>query len=387
MLKKLFPVVILIALLATAWVVKNNPPEVKRFKKKDQAEMLVQTKSLKTQDYLVKIRRIAQVQSAVDSQLVAEVGGRIVEVSEKFNVGGQFKQGEVLLRLDDRDYQNDLAISRASLTEAEQTLIEEEAQGEQAAKAWELSGRTGTPDARVLRIPQLKAAKAKVISAKANVNKSLLKLQHTSIQAPFDGFIVEQSVNIGQVVSAGATLAQLKTTQFPELRIALNQRELAFISLPSESAPGADIEILGPLTNKPLKAVSKIIRTETQLNTATQQLMVLARIDSADEDLTLTAGQYVESIIIGNVLTGVLVIPNSSLYQGSYVYVVEDGVLQRKSVDLVWQDEDNSVIRTGLKSGDALVITPMGQVISGTPVRIQSMDADAVNTTNAETRS
>ncbi len=387
MFKKLFPVVILIALLATAWGVKNNPPEVKRFKKKDQAEMLVQTQSLKPQNYLVKIRRIAQVQSAVDSQLVAEVGGKIVEVSEKFNVGGQFKQGEVLLRLDDRDYQNDLAISRASLTEAEQALVEEEAQGEQAATAWKLSGRTGTPDARVLRIPQLKAAKAKVISAKANVNKSLLKLQHTRIQSPFDGFIVEQSVNIGQVVSTGATLAQLKTTQFPELRIALNQRELAFISLPSVSEPGAEIEILDPLTNKPLEAVSKIIRTETQLNTATQQLMALARIDSTEDGLTLTAGQYVESIIIGNVLTDVLVIPNSSLYQGSYVYVVEDGALQRQSVDLVWQDEDNSVIRAGLKSGDALVITPMGQVISGTPVRVQSMDADTVNTTNAETRS
>ncbi|KZY74042.1 hypothetical protein A3740_17700 [Oleiphilus sp. HI0068] len=66
--------------------------------------------------------------------------------------------------------------------------------------------------------------------------------------------------------------------------------------------------------------------------------------------------------------------PNSAIYQGTYVYVVEkiekQDVLARREVNVRWRNEELSLIESGLNIGDLLVRTPLGQVTSGTRVAI-----------------
>jgi len=64
------------------------------------------------------------------------------------------------------------------------------------------------------------------------------------------------------------------------------------------------------------------------------------------------------------------VIPSSAIYQGSYVYIVADGLLMRKDIQLGWQNGTESIVTQGLVAGDNLVLTSLGQVSSGTPVAI-----------------
>jgi hypothetical protein len=70
----------------------------------------------------------------------------------------------------------------------------------------------------------------------------------------------------------------------------------------------------------------------------------------------------------GHTLQDVLVIPNSAIYQGSYVYVVENDVLQRRNIEITWQNDQDAIIKTGLGDGDILVTTALGQVTSGVRV-------------------
>ena len=62
-------------------------------------------------------------------------------------------------------------------------------------------------------------------------------------------------------------------------------------------------------------------------------------------------------------------IPNSAIYQGTYVYVVEDGLLVRREVVLAWRNASDAIVERGLAPGDRLVVTALGQVSSGTRVR------------------
>jgi hypothetical protein len=64
------------------------------------------------------------------------------------------------------------------------------------------------------------------------------------------------------------------------------------------------------------------------------------------------------------------VINNSTIYQGSYVYIVVDGLLKRRDINIRWQNSQNSIIDNGLNAGELLVTTPLGQVSSGTRVSI-----------------
>jgi hypothetical protein len=104
-------------------------------------------------------------------------------------------------------------------------------------------------------------------------------------------------------------------------------------------------------------------------------LHVIARIDDPFGPANvgknpLKIGQYVTAEIGGNRLEDVLVIPNNSIYQGSYVYVVENEVLRRRDIVIAWQNDDDAVIERGLQHEDQLVITPLGQVTSGIKVSI-----------------
>ena len=51
-------------------------------------------------------------------------------------------------------------------------------------------------------------------------------------------------------------------------------------------------------------------------------------------------------------------------------------MLQRRAVEIAWQNGEESLISQGLAAGDELVTTPLGQVISGTRVRIAGQHAD-----------
>jgi multidrug efflux pump subunit AcrA (membrane-fusion protein) len=105
-------------------------------------------------------------------------------------------------------------------------------------------------------------------------------------------------------------------------------------------------------------------------------LHVIAQIDDpfgkkSEGRSPLKIGQYVTAEIPGHLLSNVLVIPNNTIYQGSYVYIVEEGLLRRRDVVIDWQNDDDALIAEGLAHGDHLVTTPLGQVTSGIRVSIE----------------
>ena len=79
-------------------------------------------------------------------------------------------------------------------------------------------------------------------------------------------------------------------------------------------------------------------------------------------------GQFVTARISGKTLENVFIAPNRAVYQGSYIFVVEDNVIRRREIELLWQDNENSIIGTGVVSGDVIVTTPLNDTISGTRV-------------------
>ena len=97
----------------------------------------------------------------------------------------------------------------------------------------------------------------------------------------------------------------------------------------------------------------------------------------------LSVGQYLEASIEGKVIPQVLVVPNASIYQGTYVYVVEQDALVRRDITVRWRNQQDAVIASGLKEGDLLVTTALGQVSTGTPVNIQ-MEQDTSHSGDAQ---
>ena len=373
---------VLLVLGAVAWLILRNPPQTEFRGQNFGPLMTVETRRIEPVDFDVTVPSYGIVRPRIQSLLVAQVSGQIVDKSPSFDEGGYFAEGEVMLTIDPRDYEANVMIAAASLADARQQLAEEQARAEQAQVDWNRLGNEGEASDLVLRKPQLAAAEARVASAKANLIKARLDLERTEIRAPFEGRVLRQMVDLGQVVNTNSQLAEFYSVDVAEVRLPIANKDLGFIDLPEpgREEDGAAIKatLYSELVGSDLWE-ARVVRTEAAIDDTARQLHVLVRVDdpftlTEGRRVPLKIGQYVTASIEGRRLQDVIVIPSSAIYQGSYVYVVEEGTLQRRELDIVWSDVDQAIVADGLSRGDELVTTLLGQVTSGTPVAIDGQN-------------
>lgn len=379
--RKLIPIGILGGLLILATIIRMNPPEAPQRAAFAGPMMSVETLPVIARDYQIMLQSYGTVQPRTRSMLIAQVGGQIVSVNENVRDGGFFEQGDVLGQIDPRDYEADVQIAEATLADARQALAEAVARSEQAQEDWRRLGNEGEPTELVLRIPQLEAARARVKSAESNLSKAKLDLERTNIVAPFAGRVLRKLVDIGQVVGMNTQLAEIYATDIVEVRLPLRNRDLGYVNLPEayrftdiDPADTVDVVIRSDLIGDETWQAN-LVRTEGAIDESARQLHVIAQINDPYGRNNvgrspIKIGQYVTAEIEGKYLSDVMVIPNHTIYQGTYVYTVEDGILRRKDIDIAWQNDEEAVVASGLKPGDELVTTPLGQVTSGIQVSV-----------------
>lgn len=376
MRKVVLALVVFGVLAAVAWLILQNPPQGQRGGPPTTRAMSVEVFELLPSAYQVQLDSFGTVQPSTRTALVAQVGGQILQVSDDFADGGFFSKGDVLLEIDPRDFEVNVSINESSVADAKQSIEEERARADQAARDWKRLGNEGEPSALVLRAPQVAAAKARLASAEAGLVKAKLDLERARVRAPYDGRVLQQRVDIGQVVNSGTQLADIYATDFVEVRLPLRNADLKFFDLPEGATSDQrlpDVEIISELGERQ-SWLGKIVRTEGAIDTAARQLHVVARIDSpfsaANGRRPLKIGEYVTARLSGRQLANARVVPVETLYQNSFLYIVEEGVLARRNVELEWQNATEALVGSGVEFGDQIVTTPLGQVTSGVPVRI-----------------
>lgn len=384
--KKLLQIALPVALVVfTALIVAlimKNPPQAQHGKPAAAAKIPVHTQVIERAPFNVTIDSYGTVRPRTETVLSAQVSGQIIDVNDNFREGGFFKKGDILIKLDARDYRAKVKVAEADLILAKQTLSEEAAHAAQARDDWARLGKKGKPNDLVLRIPQLEAAKASVLSAQAQLDIARLDLERTEIKAPFDGRILTKYVDMGQVVASNAQLADIYATDYVEVRLPIKNKDLPLIDLPTENAQNDN-------TNGPTPVLlysdligsqqwqGNLVRTEGAIDSDTQQLYAIAQIESpfSQQGPLIKIGQYVTASIIGVTLPDAIKIPTSTIYQGSFVYIEKDGLINRRDIKILWQNQEDALITAGLEPGENLVLTPLGNVTSGTAVKvIQSSD-------------
>ena len=392
-LKKLLPIIVLLSLLFAAYIVTSNPPSAKRGRPSVLPQISVEVKKLVRNDLAITIDSYGTIKPRTQSVLLPQVSGQIIRINPKFRAGGFFEQGDVLLELDQRDLLAEVKIAQASLFSAEQSFSEEQARVEQAEQDWQRLGNDKKAPDLVLRKPQLMAAQASVYSAQASLSKAELAVERSNIVAPYTGRILSKSVDVGQVVSIGTELAEIYAVDYVEIRLPLKNKDLPYMMLPEsnrfENATAQEQPVVTIYSDLATRQSwqGKVVRTEGAFDEESQQLFVVAQIDdpygeNEGNGLPLKIGQYVSAKIKGKTIEKALTIPNKAIYQGSYVYIVDDNVLKRKNITIAWQSDDVAVIKAGLEANELLVLTPLGQVTSGTIVSINSIDGKPVKASN-----
>ena len=384
----LTPITILAVLGGLAYLILYNPPQAERDQAPAGPQLTVDVLELERRPYRVTLQSYGTVQPRTRSMLVAQVFGEITSINDSLRTGGFFEKGDVLLNIDQRDYRANVKIAEGSLLDARQTLIQEQARVAQALEDWQRLGNQGDAPALVLRQPQLAAAEARVASAQSTLDKARLELERTRVMAPYAGRVMNKLVDQGQVVNKNSALAEIYAVDYVEVRLPLRNRDLAFIDLPENyrfdmaGAPPAPRVTVRSELGGGSSWHGRVVRTEGAIDERARQLHVVAQIDDpfgiqARDRAPLKIGQYVTAEVEGTLLQDALLIPTGAIYQGGYVYTVEDGTLQRRDIEIAWQSQTEALIGSGLEPGELLVLTPLGQVTSGIRVTVSKQPVRA----------
>jgi RND family efflux transporter MFP subunit len=384
-IRVLLPVLVLVGAGHLAWVAVANRVEPER-RAAPLAIAEVEFITLARSDFKVLVHSRGTVRPRTQSTLVPQVSGRIVEVSPDLRAGGFFEAGNVLLRIDARDYEAEVTVAEATLSQAHATFAEEQARADQAQRDWRRLGESGTPDDLVLRKPQLAGARAARASAQARLQRARLDLERTTIRAPYAGRVLEHDVDVGQVVAPGTTLATIYAVDYVEVRLPLANRQLEFVQVPEifrredvpDAASGPALRLSARVGNTTHTWHGRVVRAEGAIDTSSRQLFVVGQVDDPygkgpEGRPPLKVGQFVEAEIEGRELREVFVIPRAALRAGSRVLLIDaQDHIRARPVQVVHSDDEHAVIAHGLAAGERLVINALGDGMEGVKVRARA---------------
>jgi len=326
------------------------------------------------------------VTAARNVNLSAEVPGIIVQISPSFVVGGVFKQGDMLLQIDPSDYENAVAVAEAEVT---QRTLEVELAKEESAVArdeWErLQRREGSVEdasrtelgSLVLREPQLKLAQAVLKGAAARLSDAASRLRRTVITAPFNGRMQTKSAEVGQYVAPGVVVASFYGTDHAEIDVALTTEQASLIDdLFSAGASGQRASALVTARYGEEQYVwhAYVQRTNGSLDATTRTFQIVVRVDSPYSRSAirppLLVGTYVDVEIEGRAVDKYFVIPRSALRDNNQVWLVIDGHLEMRPVEVLQKVQDRIVVDKGLSEGDQVIVSVLSVVADGMSVRV-----------------
>ncbi|MEE2692711.1 MAG: efflux RND transporter periplasmic adaptor subunit [Pseudomonadota bacterium] len=350
------------------------------------------------QPVTLDVRAQGEVRPRTDITLTAQVAGKIVRTSTEFLDGGAFNEGDLLIKIEDADYQVALAGAKARVAQAEEALRREEAESALARRDYEDLGRREDPTDLALRLPQLAQARANFEAARAEQRAAQLNLDRTEIRAPFKGRVRTRLVGEGQYVAPGAQLARIFSTDVAEIRLPLTDGDLAKLGLPisfveTEDNPGPPAHLSAVVAGDLHEWSGRVARTDGAIDPATRQISAIVTVDDpygagADDGMPLAIGLYVDAVVEGKPFEHAIVLPRTALYGRDIVYVIlPDNTLDERKVVVVSADRDTITLASGVNPGERVATSPLrgatagGKVTPTDPNDIAPKDDDAAAST------
>ncbi|MEA2014867.1 MAG: efflux RND transporter periplasmic adaptor subunit [Thermodesulfobacteriota bacterium] len=353
--------------------------ELQKIKPSTPAPM-VRVMKIKTGPESMIIRGGGTVSPLHEIGLIPQVGGKIGRISPYLVNGGMFRKNDPLLSINPVDYELAVTLARAKVRDSESNLkiIQEEALV--AREEWRVHYSTNNSHAGqeipplVAKEPQLTAAQAKLDADRADLKKALLNLERTVLKAPFNGCVSQKSVDIGQYVTPGQSLASIFSTETARIALPLEDKDLFWFDVPGftpGNEPGSPATVHAVIAGHNLTFQGRVTRVEGKLDEKTRMITVIVQIDKPYATKPpLAMGLFVTVDIVGRTLPNAAIIPRAALRRGDTVWTVNDeGVLRFKTVTVARNQGEEIIIESGLKDGETVIFSPLKAATDGMTVR------------------
>jgi multidrug resistance efflux pump len=334
------------------------------------------------------------------TSVAAEVTGIVRWISSRLEAGATVKEGEELVKLDERDLKQAVTSAEARLQRTAAELLRLESDRDVASRKLELARRELAASRRELeRIENLAGQKAatqsdfdrqtmqttlreaatlelegRVISLRAQIerneadrkelaatlDKTRLDLSRAVIAAPYAGRIDARHVQPGARIAPGNTLFDLVDLERIEIPVALPASRYGHVA---KGAPAVVRANSGgvPLWEGRVARVSPTVRSEDRT------FFVYLVLENTADRSGVAPGAFVVAEVAGRTFKDVFVLPRTA-FVGERVFVIENGVAHARRPEVVADFPHLLLATGGIEEGARVVLTNLEEVAEGTKV-------------------
>jgi RND family efflux transporter MFP subunit len=290
----------------------------------------------------------------------AETGG-LTAVEVNVDEGSRVREGELLVKLNDRVLQAQVRQQKAAVASAEAVLAQQQAQLDRSQS---LAKQGFLAKANLeTAIANQKTAEAQVETARAALAETQTKLDQTNVRAPVSGLVSMRTVVKGQIVTAGAELLRIVRDDQLELNAQIPEADLPLLHA-GQAAKVTD--------EAGHSAVGHVRLVTPQVDTQTR--LALARI-------TLPTGAGFSSGEFARVEIEVGAQPMLSVSQNAIVFrdgkpnvlvIDPSNHLHQRAVQTGDHAQGYVAILAGLKAGERVAVEGAGFLGEGDLVRVKA---------------
>ncbi len=326
--------------------------EKKHAVKEESQAVKVITMSVEPREFKDRINLPAVVESFENLWVKSEVSGQVVKIL--VNEGQHVEKGQMLLKLDDRDYQ-----LRVESIEANYDLA-----------LLEYNRISTLAEKKIVAVTDLDKTNAQLKSLKSQLKEARLALERTSIKAPISGRLNEIEAKVGDWLGVDKPVTEILQIGDVKVTVGIPESDVASVFDLDE----ADITIEA-LDNMSVKG-KKIFLSRSPGTMARLYNLELAL---PNPDGRILPGMFARVEIVKKKFDNAFVIPlYAVIAQGNdkFVYVEKNGVVEKRVVELGLLSDWEIQVTKGLESGDHLIIVGHRVVEKGQKVDIVKMVKD-----------
>ncbi len=331
---------LLILLVVVAAIVScNNQPASEN----TELASPVSVENVKKQSIRQYINTTGTANATYETTLSTEMSGRYhlmtnPQTGRPFKLGDRVKEGQVIIRMEDQAYENDVAIESAKLN----LEISEDEYNKQKS-LYEKGGVT---------LYELRNSEVSKTSAKYNYESAKIKLSKMNVVAPFSGIIVDiPYFTEGTQVSSGTAVVSLMAYDKMFMEINLPEKNIAEIKTGQEALI-TNYTISEDTLQGVVAELSPVISTETRTFKGIIQIN--------NPDLKLRPGMFVKADIITAQKDSAIVIPKNIIMtgnRGKYVFIVgRNSTAENRWLTIGLQNQESVEVVEGLSVNDRLII-------------------------------
>jgi membrane fusion protein (multidrug efflux system) len=314
--------------------------------KKEVPAVRVITLTLKPERLEDKISLPAEIEPLEDLWVKAEVKGQVVSIPAK--EGRRVKKGQLLVRLDDRDYRSRLARIEANYRLARQ----------------DHERMVSLVKKNIAAESKLDEIEARLEELKARRGEAQLALDRTSITAPISGRLNEIKAKKGELLDVNQQVAQI--LQFKKVKVTVGVPESDVAAVFDLNEAEVMIEALG---NRKVKGRKIFLSRQPRTLARLYDLELIV----PNPDGRILPGMFAQVELIKKVFDQALAVPlYAVITQGDerFVYVEKDGQAEKRLIQLGvlvgWQVH----VEAGLNPEDRVIVVGHRFLDDGQAVKV-----------------